>query len=170
MNYPQKIVHQSFSSDVELSLDDFVDVAHPSFKQQRYPASCIGKTMEDIIHCFLALEDVSLFRFMVAQNNNFVDLEATLEVARYLCSQKVRYIPVVPLEPSSVFSLQYMSPEAIEVMVCWPHIQEQTIQTQLLRYMCANTTTPIWLQGTGLTDSLVQTAMNCGCTAVILTQ
>jgi len=148
----------------------FVDINHPLFNIAQHFPFFQAASIEDVLHWYALTKYSKVFRFMILNSKGFLDLEATLEAARWLCAEGGCYVPVISLEPSVVLSLQRMKPMAIEVQVCFPQIGDSILRRQLLQYVCRESSVPIWVQSTGLNSVQLEIAMDCGCSAVILTE
>jgi hypothetical protein len=170
MYFPNKLVYHSSSSSKTISNCDFVDIKHTLFDNEKHNPSFIGESVTDVTQSFMMLDSPNIFRFEIKDDYGFVGVEETLEASRFLCSESARFVPVCPLEPSMIFALQRMLPEAIEIHPCWPAIGEYLIQVDLLKYICTRVNLPIWIYGYGLTSATIKKALDSGCSTVIVTK
>ena len=146
----------------------FIDVSSRDLGDVESYPSFIGSTGEDVWQCYNGLSAPKCFRFGVYPDNIFPEVEETLEVARLLSSVDAKYVPIVPLEPSSFIALQHMSPMAIEVQLCFTKCGDRIIKEDLLRHLCNRSKYPVWVQGDELSDEQIAIALDCGCVAAIL--
>ena len=112
-----------------------------------------ASSMEDVAFYFDALPDSGkendclCFEIRV---DGLLDTESILEASRWLCSHSAKFVPSIPLEPSALFALDKMRPEAICVELIYAALGDLEIKYSLLETVLERLQSPVWISTKGL--------------------